>query len=50
MFWPLREACGILVPQPGIKPVLPALSLNHSTTREVAVESFWSQQSLLQKW
>ena len=31
-------ACGILVPQPGIEPVPPALeaqSLNHWTTREV---------------
>ena len=31
-------ACGILVPQPGIKPVIPALeawSLNHWTAREV---------------
>ena len=31
-------ACGILVPQPGIKPMPPALeaqSLNHWTTREV---------------
>ena len=46
---PQREACGIWVSQPGITPVLPALSLNHGTTREVPVESFWSQQSLLQK-
>ena len=33
-------ACGILVPQPGIKPAPPALevgSLNHWTTREVLV-------------
>ena len=33
-------ACGILVPQPGIKPVSPALgaqSLNHWTAREVPV-------------
>ena len=31
------EACGILVPQPGIETILPALegSLNHRTTREV---------------
>ena len=31
-------ACGILVPQPGIEPVPPAVeaqSLNHQTTREV---------------
>ena len=31
-------ACGILVPQPGIKPMSPAMeaqSLNHWTTREV---------------
>ena len=34
LFWP----CGILVPQPGIKPMSPVLeawSLNHWTTREV---------------
>ena len=33
-FWPHRTACGILVPQPGIKPMPPALevwSLNHWT-------------------
>ena len=37
-FWPCHMACGILVPQPGIAPVPPALealSLNHWTTREV---------------
>ena len=36
-FWPHQVACGILVPQPGIKPSLPALgapSLNHWTARE----------------
>ena len=34
-------ACGILIPQPGIKPLPPALeacSLNHWTTREVPDE------------
>ena len=33
-----HTACGILVPQPGIEPMLPPLraqSLNHWTTREV---------------
>ena len=33
-----RTACGILVPQPGTEPVLPALgteSLNHWTGRDV---------------
>ena len=37
-FWQSREACGILVPRPGIQPVPPAVeawSLNHWTTREV---------------
>ena len=38
-FWPCHdEACGILVPQPGIQPMPPALEvqcLNHWTTREV---------------
>ena len=40
MFCTLKKilACGILVPQPGVGPVTPALeaqSLNHWTTREV---------------
>ena len=36
-------ACGILVPQPGIKPMPPAVgvwSLNHWTTREVPITLF----------
>ena len=36
-FWPYRTACVILVPQPGFKPVPPAVearSPNHWTTRE----------------
>ena len=36
--WLRHVACGILVPQPGIKPTPPAVearSLNHRTTREV---------------
>ena len=39
-FWPRPAACGILVPQPGIEPALPAVeawSLNHWTTREVPI-------------
>ena len=43
-FWPRYVACGILVPQPGIKPVPPAVearSLNHWTTREVPASSFF---------
>ena len=38
VFRPYHLACGILVPQPGIKPVPPALevwSLNHCTARKV---------------
>ena len=38
IFWPHCTVCGILVPQPGIKPTPPALaawSLNHWTAREV---------------
>ena len=38
VMWDLSSPCGILVPQPGIKPVPPvvgAQSLNHWTTREV---------------
>ena len=37
-FWPHLVACGILVPQSGIEPALPAVelwSLNHWTAREV---------------
>ena len=36
-FWLHLEACGILVPQPGIEPVFPAVEVwspNHWTTRE----------------
>ena len=36
-FWLYQVACGIIVPQPGIKPTLPALegwSLNHWTAKE----------------
>ena len=32
LFWPRRAECGILIPQPGIEPMPPALgaqSLNH---------------------
>lgn len=32
LFWPCHLACGILIPQPGIDPLLPAVavrSLNH---------------------
>ena len=39
-FWLCCVACGILVPQPGIKPMLPAVearSLNYWITREVPV-------------
>ena len=38
-----HTSCGILVPQPGVEPVHPAvkaLSLNHWTTREVPEEQF----------
>ena len=38
LFWPCHTACGILVPQPGIKPMPPAVeawSRNHWTTGEV---------------
>ena len=38
IFWPLHTACGILVPQPGIKSTPPALeawsSFNHGTSRK----------------
>ena len=38
IFWPRCAACAVLVPQPGIKPVTPAVetqSINHWTTREI---------------
>ena len=38
IFWPRTAARGILIPQPGIEPVPPALKvwrLNHWTAREV---------------
>ena len=40
LFWPCHEACGILVPRPGIEPLSPALevqTVNHWTIREVLV-------------
>ena len=42
-FWPYHMACGLLVPQPGIEPVPPAVeawSLNHWMAREVPVYVF----------
>ena len=42
-FWPHSAALGILVPQPGIEPMPPAVetrSLNHWTTREVPISLF----------
>ena len=42
-YWPRLAACGILVPQPGIEPVPPAVEariLNHWTTREVPKQGF----------
>ena len=41
IFWPHRMACGILVPQPEIQTLPPALEvwfLNHWTTREVHID------------
>ena len=43
-FWPSYLACGILVPQPGIKSmhtVLGEWSVNHWTTREVLHDGSW---------
>ena len=42
LFWLCHVACGVLVPQPGIKPTAPALEvqgLNHWTAGEVLVAS-----------
>ena len=44
-FWPCREACGILVTQPGIEHVPPAVevwSLNHWIAREVPKSKFFA--------
>ena len=52
-FWPHREACGNLVPGPGIKPTTPALeawSLTYWTTREVKVKSFSHVQLFGTPW
>ena len=43
-FWPHLNTCGILVPQPDIKPVPPAMevqSINHWNTREVPTYIFF---------
>ena len=44
LFWPCHTTCGVLVSQPGIEPMPPAVeaqSLNHWTAREVpTVTSF----------
>ena len=48
-FWPCHAACGILVPQPGIEHVPPALeawSLNHWTSREVPMLLFLDEDTL----
>ena len=45
LYRPLRVACRILVPRPGIKPLPPLLedqSLNHWTAREVPFCLFFS--------
>ena len=42
IFWSCSLACRILVPQPGIKPVPPAVEvqcINHWTTREVPMQA-----------
>ena len=42
-FWPLWVTCGILVPQPGIESVLPALgvqNVTHWTTTKVLMQTF----------
>ena len=42
-FWPCCAACGNLVPQPGIKPISPAVeaqSLNQQTARQVPGKHF----------
>ena len=42
LFWPQCGACGILIPQPGIKPTplaVKARSPNHWTIREFSVDT-----------
>ena len=49
IFWPHCTVCGILVPQPGIKPTPPALeawSLIHWTTRKAPVPHCWSMNAI----
>ena len=59
IFWPCPVTYGILVPQPGIKPMPPAVEawgLNHWTTEEVQgtcllvqlASWLWGRQSLIQ--
>ena len=46
IYWLHCAACKILVPRPGIEPVLPALgawSLNHWTTRDIPLCSTFEQ-------
>ena len=50
IFWLYHTACGIFVPQPGIKPAPPALEvlkLNHWTTKEVPKKAFFNFLLLL---
>ena len=49
-FWPYYMACGILVPQAGIKPMVHAVeaqNLNHWTTREVSSVQFLMKITIL---
>ena len=55
VFIPDHEACGILLPWPGIKPVLPVVeapSRNHWSTREVPISSevAWPVTLLTLEW
>ena len=49
IFWPRCMVCKMLVPQPGIKPAVPAVeawSLNHCTAWKVQVKGFYNQSFL----
>ena len=50
-FWPCYVTCGILVPWPGIKTMLPAIeawSLNHWSTRAVPTAGLLSESYTIQ--
>ena len=45
-FWLHREACGILVPQPGIKPMFPAVETQGLNHWEVPKVHFYNRDNM----